>query len=338
MFKTSMNILMTETLTVDQAYSIGQFILSGEASEIEIASLLTALKFKGETYEIIAGFAQALKLYSKDMTSTLSGLIDVCGTGGDGSNTFNISTTVSLLLASVMTVSKHGNRSISSKSGSADVLNILKVPKPETKETVEFQLKNHHYSFLFAPYMHPNMKYVMPVRTALKIPTIFNIIGPLCNPQNVDYQVIGVYKESLLYPMAQALNHLGVKRGAVVHGHNGLDELSISGPNKVIYVINDQLIEGIIDPRDYNISYQHLDTVKGGDAKENAEITQNVLSGSPGPQQDIVALNAGLALYIGEVTATLSEGIKKAYTLLDTGEGLSVLDKIQGEKKHEYIG
>jgi len=329
MYKSLLNTIMSNTLTVDQSYSIGQYILSGDASEIEIASLLTALKFKDESFELIAGFAQALKLYSMKMIPTSESLIDVCGTGGDGSNTFNISTTVSLLLATQMKVSKHGNRSISSKSGSADVLNVLKIPKPDTAETIDKLIKVKNYSFLFAPYMHPHMKYVMPVRTALKIPTIFNIIGPLCNPFSLKYQVIGVYKESLLLPMAKAMMHLGIQRGAVIHGHNGLDELSISGVNKVVYIDNDQIYEDTIDPKDFDIPHQSLEHITGGTAVINAAITEKILSGEKGPKQDIVALNAGLGFFIGEEVSTLNDGIKLAYHLLNNKKGLDVLRSLQ---------
>ncbi len=329
MYKPLLNVIMTDTLTIDQSYSIGQYILSGDATEIEIASLLTALKFKDESFELIAGFAQALKLYSMKMIPTNKALIDVCGTGGDGSNTFNISTTVSLLLATRLNVSKHGNRSISSKSGSADVLNELKIPKPDTAEAIDKLLTDKNYSFLFAPYMHPHMKYVMPVRTALKIPTIFNIIGPLCNPYLLKCQIIGVYKESLLMPMAKAMIHLGIQRGAVIHGHNSLDELSISGVNQVVYIHNNQISENTIDPKDFNIPYQSLEHITGGTASINAAITKNVLSGEKGPKQDIVALNAGLGFFIGEEVSSLSDGIKLAYQLLNNKKGLDVLTSLK---------
>ncbi|MBI9014759.1 MAG: anthranilate phosphoribosyltransferase [Clostridiales bacterium] len=325
MYKSLLNTIMADTLTVDQSYSIGQYILSGDATEIEIASLLTALTFKDESFELIAGFAQALRLYSMKMIPTSKALIDVCGTGGDGSNTFNISTTVSLLLATRMKVSKHGNRSISSRSGSADVLNALKIPKPDTAEMIDKLLTEKNYSFLYAPYMHPHMKYVMPVRIALKIPTIFNIIGPLCNPYTLKYQIIGVYKETLLIPMAKALMHLGIQNGAVIHGHNGLDELSISGVNKVVYIHNNRITEDTIDPKNFGIPYQSLEDIAGGTASINAEITKKVLSGEKGPKQDIVALNAGLGFFIGEEVSSLSDGIKLAYQLLNNKKGLDVL-------------
>lgn len=330
MYKTYLDTIMNKELSIDDAYSIGQFILSGDANDLEIASLLTALKFKDESYELIAGFAQALKLYSKDLVKPDSPLIDVCGTGGDGSNTFNISTTVSLLIASKVMVSKHGNRSISSKSGSADVIRALDIPLPDSSKNIKDLLDDSNYCFLFAPYMHPHMKYVMPVRTALAVPTIFNIVGPLCNPHDLTYQVVGVFKESLLLPMAKALVHLGLKRAAVIHGHGGLDELSVSGQNKVVYIIDGKIESTTIDPKTYGISYADTSLLKGGDARVNAEITKEVLSGVKGPKQDVVALNAGLALYISETTDSLSQGIQMAYKLLEKQSGIQTIKKLKG--------
>lgn len=329
MFKSLINSIMSGNVTLDEAYSIGQFILSGEANEIETAALLTALNFQEMSFELITGFAQALKLYAKPLPSPSVPIIDVCGTGGDGSNTFNISTTVSLLLSSVIHVSKHGNRSISSKSGSADVLRQLRIPFYEDPGKINKTIETQGYAFLFAPLMHPNMKYVMPVRTTLKIPTVFNVIGPLCNPHRLDYQVIGVYKKELVLPIARAVLHLGVKRAAVVHGHKGLDELSITGTNEVLYVIDNQITHSTIDPKDFNIPYHTLKSIQGGDALENARITESILEGQSGPHQDVIALNAGLALFIAEKSKTLEEGIALAYQLLNSGIGIKTLNQLR---------
>ncbi len=322
-------ILKSESPNVNESFKLASSMLSGELSDNQIASLLTALKIKGEGHEVIAGFSKALKHHSLGVLPVEEELIDVCGTGGDGSNSFNISTTVSFVLAaSGLTVAKHGNRSISSKSGSADVLKELGISFNTSADEHKRDLENNRFTFLFAPLVHPNMKYVMPVRTDLKIPTIFNIIGPLCNPYKLDYQVIGVYKEELLLKMAKAVQVLGIKRAAIVHGHGGMDELSLSGKSKVVYVIDNEIISDTVDPMDYSINYSDVDNLKGGDAKENASITLSVLEGMKGPKQDVVALNAGLALFIAKKVKTLAEGVSLAFDLLNSSKVKAYLESI----------
>ena len=329
MYKLFYDAIDCHQVTYDIAYDIATFLLSGSASEIEIASLLTALNFYGVTPELIAGFAQAMKDQCTPMIDNDFKLIDVCGTGGDGHHTFNISTTVSLLIASELKVAKHGNRSVSSKSGSADVIKALKLPISEHPNDIHNSLSNDNYRFIFAPDVHKNMKHVMPIRTKLKIPTIFNIIGPLCNPYSLNYQVVGVYKKSLMYPMAQALIKLGVDHAAVVYGHNGLDELSLTGVNTVLYVRNQTIVESTIDPKDFGIPYAELDEIIGGDAESNAKTTIEILSGQHSPKLDIVALNAGLALFIGDVRPNLEESIQLAYKLLESKVGLHLYNRIR---------
>jgi anthranilate phosphoribosyltransferase len=328
MFKSHINTILSKSISIDDAYSIGQFILSGQASDVEIASILTALTDKNEDYAVIAGIAQAMKLHSKPLR-TKEPLIDVCGTGGDGKNTFNISSTVALLLSNVMTVAKHGNRSITSKSGSADLYQAMGIPFHHEEKTILNSLSSSGFAFLFAPKMHPNMHYVMPIRKALPFPTVFNIIGPLCNPFNLEYQIVGVYKESLIQPMIQALKHLGVKRAAVVHGHSGLDELSITGPNKIAFLNNGHINELIVDPIDFHIEYSPLESIAGGTPEDNLNITLSILGGQLGPKSDIVALNAGLALFIGEQVSSIIEGVKLAQDLLMSGVTIKKIKEIQ---------
>lgn len=317
-----------QELSHEQSSEIASFLLSDQVSKEESASLLTALNFQKSQGTLLSGFAQTLK--SKAMTfNKVPGAIDVCGTGGDGHNTFNISTTVSLLLACIMPVIKHGNTSISSLSGSADVIKVLDIPLFQDKEQIEKHLSRTNYVFLYAPYMHPSMKHVMPVRKALSIPTIFNKVGPLANPFDLDYQIIGVYDQSLLKPMAQAMQQLNIKKGAVIHGHMGMDELSTTGINHVAYVSADTITFDIIDPRDFKIPQGHLNDFKGGHAYENAQITLEILSGNQGPKQDIVALNAGLAFYVSEKCQSMQEGIDLAYDLLNQKKGLKLLSNIK---------
>lgn len=317
-----------QNLSHNLSYDIASFLLSGQASVEESASLLTALNFQKSQANLLSGFAQTLK--SKASTfKKIPDAMDVCGTGGDGHNTFNISTTVSLLLACQLPVVKHGNTSISSLSGSADVIKALDIPLLQDKAQIEDHISKTNYVFLYAPYMHPSMKHIMPVRKALSIPTVFNKVGPLGNPFDLDYQVIGVYDMALLKPMAQAMQQLNIKRGAVIHGHMGMDELSTTGINHVAYVTPEKITYGIINPRDFNIAQNKLEDFKGGNAHENAQITLDILSGHKGPKQDIVALNAGFAFFIGEKCPSIQEGIQLAYDLLNQKKGLQLLANIK---------
>ncbi|MBN2793842.1 MAG: anthranilate phosphoribosyltransferase [Clostridia bacterium] len=319
-----------EPLSVGSVKTIAKFILSGDILPEESASLLTALNFQKDEETLLSGFAQVLKEQTHSF-NYIPGCIDVCGTGGDGHHTFNISSTVSLLLSTQMPIAKHGNTSITSKCGSADVVKALNLPLYEDPRAIEASLKNNHFVFLYAPYLHQKMKHVMPIRRKLNIPTIFNKVGPLCNPFQLDYQIIGVFEESLMMPMAKAMQSLNIKRGAVVHGHLGMDELSATGLNKIIYVYPSSLVEDTIDPLDYAIQRSKIEDYVGGTVNENARITQDILSGIKGPKQDIVALNAGLGFYIGEISNTLSEGIQLAYALLNSGEGIKQLNLLREE-------
>lgn len=303
-------------ITVNEAKNLCHYLLE-EASEIEAASLLTALKVKGHSYESIAGFAKGMKDMATHLDIPKDDYIDVCGTGGDGINTFNISSTVGLLLSKKMHVVKHGNRSVTSKSGSADLYEALGINIPKDKRTMETSIIDNQFTFLFAPFVHPKMKHIMPIRKALAYPTIFNVIGPLCNPVNLKYQVIGVYDEALMLPVSKALLELGLKRAAVIHGHHGMDELSTTGPNKAILLVDGQLNSITIDPKDYNIPYQDLKDLQGGTPEENALITTDILNNRDVIRKDIIALNAGLAFFIGEQATTINEGIKLANALIE---------------------
>lgn len=323
---------LSQPLNMETASSMADFILSGEANDLEISALLASLNQRPQAYEVMTGFSSLLKSRAIDMNIQATGLIDVCGTGGDGHNTFNISTTVAILLSCLVPVAKHGNSSVSSKSGSADLLKVLGVPFYAKEEDISDALIKNNFVFLFAPYMHPSMKRVMPVRKALAIPTIFNRIGPLCNPLPLTYQIIGVYDQALMLPMARSMQAMGIKRGAVIHGHMGMDELSTTGINQVVYVTPDELRNDIIDPASYQMPYGEIKDYVGGDAHENAEITIDILSGVKGTKADVVALNTGFALYIAEVAPSISQGVEMAYKLLNEQIGLKKLNEITGAK------
>ena len=320
---------LNEDLNLDQVIGLANFMLSEKIRPEESASLLTALNFYKDKGLLLEGFSKAIKSHSIKVDK-IPGSIDVCGTGGDGHNTFNISTTVSILLSLVMPVIKHGNTSVSSNCGSADVIKSLNIGFPNKALEIQQSLIRNNFVFLYAPFIHPAMKHVMTIRKKLGIPTIFNQIGPLCNPFHLDYQIIGVYDEDLLLPMAKALQASNIVKGAVVHGHQGMDELSTSGVNKIIYVTKKQLTSATINPFDYNISKGSLSDYQGGTKEENARITYDILKGTKGPKQDIVALNAGLGLYLSGHKRSLAQGIRFAYELLNSKKGLKALQKLSG--------
>jgi anthranilate phosphoribosyltransferase len=321
--------LLKETLNLDQVTTMADFILSEQIKPEASASLLKFLNAYKDPTILLNGFSKSLKDKSLNV-KYIPGAIDVCGTGGDGHHTFNISTTVSLLLALVMPVIKHGNTSISSLCGSADVIKAFNIPFLNDSEKIHQSIKKNNFVFLYAPYMHPKMKNVMPIRKRLGIPTIFNHIGPLCNPCRLDYQIIGVYDENLMLPMAKALQETNILKGAVVYGYQGMDELSTGGINKVIYVTKNRLIHDTIDPLDLNISTGLLSDYKGGSTQTNVNITYDILNGMKGPKQDIVALNAGLALYITGYEPSLLKGVKRAYKLLNSKKAIKIINKLSG--------
>lgn len=330
MYKQLLNKLMSHTLTESVAGQIAEFMFSDAITELQIASLLTAMKFRSETFELMSGFSQVMRRHALAFEYHTGPLIDVCGTGGDGHNTFNISTATSLLLASVMPVAKHGNGSVSSNCGSADVLSTLRIPFHDKQELIQSDLNAKQYAFLYAPLMHQKMGPIMTVRRALKIPTIFNVIGPLCNPIPLTYQIIGVNRRELMEPMAKVLIQQGILKGAVVHGHQHMDELSLSGPNHVIYIEDNQMISDIIDPLDLGLERSNIEAIKGYSREENAEIIKAIFRGEKGPHRDSVVLNCALALYVSNHCDSLCQGVKTAQSLIDSGVAMKQLQKIGG--------
>ena len=286
---------------------------------------------RGESADEITGFVKAARALCVPVESLERPLLDVCGTGGDGHNTFNISTTVGLLLATMgVSVAKHGNRAVSSKSGSADVLEALGIPLSQTPEEVKEGMAKHGFSFLFAPAFHPAFKVVGPIRKAIGKRTIFNFVGPLCNPAEPDFQLVGVSQKEAMEPMANTLKALGCKGALVVHGADGMDELTLHGPSLVA-----RLHEGSV--RVFPVQAEHsglkaapIGELKGGDAKENAQIIQQIFEGKEeGAKRDVVLLNAGAALWCMGRVGDVREGVAQALNAIESGAAKAKLEALR---------
>lgn len=286
-------------------------IMRGEASQVQIAAYLTALSMKGETIEEITASAQGMRNHAVRLLNDKD-VLEIVGTGGDHSNSFNISTTSAIILAAAgVPVAKHGNRAASSKCGAADVLEALGVNINITPEKSKELLDKIGICFLFAQKYHMAMKHVAPVRKELSVRTIFNILGPLSNPAGASMQLMGVYDESLVEPLGEVLFRLGVKRGMVVYGKDGLDEISMSAPTKVCQIRDGWFKTYTINPEDYGFKLCDKSELIGGNPAENAEITLNILNGEQGPKTDAVVLNAAAALYIAKQDISLNEAIEQ---------------------------
>lgn len=310
-------------------------LFSEEVTDSEIAAFLVGLKTKGETVEEIVGLVQAVREHSLSFTKEMNHVMDNCGTGGDGSKSFNVSTTSAFVIAGAgIRVAKHGNRSISSKTGSADVLEYLGIQLDLPKEAAEECLQEVGISFLFAPHVHPKIKSIMKVRRDLKIPTIFNLIGPLTNPFELDYQLLGIYRRDLLPVFADVLRLLGRKRAIVLNGAGHMDEASLQGENHLILLENGKLQEAILKPEDVGLTQYPNEAIIGGDAKRNGEILLSVLNGEKGAFRDTVLLNAGLGIYASGKADSILTGIKLATESIDSGEAKNKLELLvkQGQK------
>ncbi|PWL44140.1 MAG: bifunctional glutamine amidotransferase/anthranilate phosphoribosyltransferase [Clostridiales bacterium] len=319
-----------ENLTREEAFDAMTCIMSGGATNAQIGSFLTALRMKGETTEEITGFAQVMRKKGKNVKHDFP-VIDIVGTGGDLANTFNISTTSSFVIAGAGTaVAKHGNRSVSSKSGAADVLEALGFTLSLSPDEAAQCLRECGISFLFAPAFHGSMKFAAMPRKEIGVRSVFNILGPLANPAASDYILLGVYDEALMEPMAQVLMNLGVKGAMLVHGEDGLDEISISGPTKVCEIREGKLIKYAIRPSEFGVLEGKLDEIVGGTAEENARITVDILSGKErGPRRGIVLMNAGCALYTAGAASSIGEGIEMAKKSIDSGAALEKLNALK---------
>lgn len=322
-------VMRGESLSSADAQVAMESIMSGEVPPARIAAFLTALRMKGETVSEIIGFARAMRSKANSFPNMGEGLVDTCGTGGDGGISFNISTAAALVAAAGgARVAKHGNRAVSSKSGSADVLEALGITITEVPEAAAECLKETNVCFLFAPHYHTAMKHAAGVRRELGIRTVFNLLGPLTNPAGADRQLMGIYDRQMGESVAHALCDLGVKRALVVTGADGLDEISISGSTHVVEVDNGTVGSRIIHPEEFGLPVYPVEAIAGGDAKINAEIIRRVLAGEQGAYRDIVVLNAGAALYVSSRAASIREGVALAADLLDSGRVQQKLEQI----------
>ena len=331
MIKEAISKVIAKTnLTEAEAETVMREIMQGEATDAQIASYITALRMKGETVEEITGSARVMREKAVPIKLDATYQVDTCGTGGDMAHTFNISTTVAFVVAGAgVTVAKHGNRSVSSKSGSADVLQALGVNIEIPSHRAEECIKEVGIGFLFAPMMHLAMKYAIGPRREIGIRTIFNVLGPLTNPARVTSQIMGVYSADLTGLMAQALGNLGAKHAFVVHGMDGLDEITITDKTKVSEFVQGKVKDYFIHPSDFGMAIGKAEDLKGGDAKDNAAITIEVLQGQKGPRRDIVLMNAAVALVASGRATDLKEGAKLAAESVDSGAALKKLEQLK---------
>lgn len=316
-------------LTEEEAAAIMEKIMAGETSPAQIASLLTAMSLKGETVEEITGFARVMRQRAEQVRADQPVLVDTCGTGGDGSGTFNISTTAAFVVAGAgLPVAKHGNRSVSSRCGSADVLEELGIRLDLGREEVEACLREVGMAFLFAPSLHHAMQHAAGPRREIGIRTIFNILGPLTNPAGARAQVLGVYNPPLAETLARVLARLGAARAFVVHGAGGLDEISLAGPSVLCEVKEGSVRKGKLDPARFGFKYAPVSALAGGTPRENAVITRSILEGEKGPRRDVVIMNAALGLVAGGAAGGITAGLKMAANSIDSGAALGKMQEL----------
>jgi len=318
------------SLTEAEAEGVMREIMQGEATDAQIAAYITALRMKGETVEEITGSARVMREKAVHVKLDAAFQVDTCGTGGDMSHTFNISTTVAFVVAGAgVAVAKHGNRSVSSKSGSADVLQALGINIEMPAQRIEECLNEVGIAFLFAPMMHQAMKYAIGPRREIGIRTIFNLLGPLTNPAGVKAQIMGVYSANLTGLLAKALGNLGLTRAYVVHGMDGLDEITVADRTKVSEYKDGTVTDYFIHPSDFDLPTGKAADLKGGDARENAAITLQVLKGQLGPRRDIVLLNAAAGLTAAGKAKDFRDGILLAGEAIDSGAALQKLEQLR---------
>jgi anthranilate phosphoribosyltransferase len=316
-------------LTSEEAHQAMSALLEGSSSESVIAGFLVALKMKGETAAELAGFARAMR-ERMIVVEADPDVVDTCGTGGDGSNTFNISTVAAFVMAGAgARVAKHGNRSLSSQTGSADVLEALGVRVAMTGEEAARAIREIGIGFLFAPHLHPAMKYAQPARRALKLRTVFNLLGPLANPARASRQLIGAPTPEAARLMAEALAELGAAHAFVVHGHDGLDEISIGGPTEVWRISAGSVEKQLWTPSDFGVARSPLESLRGGGPACNAAIAREILAGEPGPRRDVVLVNAAAGLVAAGVAPDLRAGMQMAAQSIDSGSALEKLELLK---------
>ena len=329
MKKYTEKIISKENLSQEESYRLMEMIMSGKLNDTQIAGILVALRMKGESVDEVTGFAAAMR--DKMVSITLEKpAIDMCGTGGDGFGTFNISTCASFVVAGAgINVAKHGNRAISSKSGSADVLLELGLDINKSINKSVYDIEKFGLGFLFAPSYHPAMKYVMKARNSLGIRTVFNRLGPLVNPANVKAQAMGIYDEILTESQATVLKNIGLNRAMVFSGLDGLDEITTTTLTKVSYFMNgDKIQTRHIHPKDYSIKISSSIDLNGGSPKKNARIILSILQGKSGFQRDIVVLNAAAGIFVGGEADSLKDGVNLAIESIDSGSAFDILKKV----------
>lgn len=321
-------LMNRESLTEAEMLEVSRTFFTNSVTDSELAAFITALKLKGESVDEIVGLVKAVREQTLKF-SHVAGCIDNCGTGGDGSHSFNISSTSAFVLAGAgIPVAKHGNRSVSSKTGSADVLEHLGIHLNVTPEQNEQQLKEIGITFLFAQHVQPKMGRIMKVRRELGIPTIFNLIGPLTNPIELETQVLGIYRRDFTELFAESLKRLGRKRAVVLNGAGGMDEASLQGDNELVILEDGKIRKINLHPEEVNLSVYSNEAIRGGDAKENADILLKVLKGEKGAYKDTVLLNAGIGIYAAGKADNIEGGIELARNSIESGAALSKLEQL----------
>ncbi len=327
MFKNHLAAIISRTdLTESQMAEMMSAIFDGQTSDAQVGAMMAALATKGETFEELAGAARAMRKKAHRIQVSTTPVVDTCGTGGDGLKTFNISTTTAFVVAGCgVTVAKHGNRSVSSKCGSADVLECLGIKLDTDPEVVEEAVGEIGIGFLFAPLYHSAMRHAAKARMEVGLRSIFNMLGPLTNPAGANCQLLGVFAPQLTEMFAEALRLLGAKSAFVVHGHDGLDEISVCAPTRVSQLENDMIRTYDIYPEQYFGQLAEADQMTGGDPEANAAITRRILEGETGPKRDVVLLNTAAALVACQKAADLKDGIAQAERAIDSGAAMGKL-------------
>ena len=322
-------VVEKQNLTMTETEGVMTEIMSGQATPSQIAAFLTALRMKGETALEIAGCARIMRANARRVQPKRTDVVDTCGTGGDASGTFNISTAVAFVAAGAgLGVAKHGNRSVSSKCGSADLMEALGVKIDLSPEQVAQCIDEVGIGFCFAPAFHPAMKYATPVRREIGLRTVFNVLGPLANPAWAKRQLIGVYSAELTEVLAEVLKNMGAERAFVVHGDSGLDELSTTGPSRVSELRGGKIKTYELNPEPFGIPQANIEDLRGGTVEKNVGIMKSVLGGKPGPQRDIVLLNAAFVLIAGGRAENPKEGLAIAEESIDSGKALAKIGEL----------
>ena len=329
-FQTTLqSVVFGNSLSEQEMMNAMTQVMGGKVSDIQLAAFLTALQVKGETVPEIVGAAKVMRDKAEKIKVNTSNIIDTCGTGGDGADTFNISTAVAFVVAGAgVTVAKHGNRAVSSKSGSADVLQCLGVNIDAPLRTIERCIEEVGIGFLFAPLMHKAMKHAVGVRKELGFRTFFNLLGPLTNPANANSQILGVFDSKWVNPLAEVLRDLGSKHAMVVHGFDGLDEITLTSETQISELRNGNITNYELDPKIFGYSLCSSEDLKGGAPEKNAKIIRDILKGKKGFKADIVLLNAGAAIYVGGKAKTIEQGILIANKSISSGEANKKLEEL----------